>query len=48
MDTLGQATPPSGGSFTAISAGIFHTCALSATGAMRCWGSDDFGQISVP
>lgn len=28
-----------------IAAGGRHTCALSATGAISCWGSDEFGQL---
>ena len=33
---------------TAIAAGSFHGCALLDTGALRCWGRDDHGQVSGP
>ena len=30
----------------ALSAGAYHTCAVLASGAVRCWGWNDFGQVS--
>jgi alpha-tubulin suppressor-like RCC1 family protein len=30
---------------TTITAGLAHTCALSGTGSVLCWGSNEFGQI---
>lgn len=32
------------GRFGAVASGAFHSCALSETGDLRCWGSNKYGQ----
>ena len=36
------------GSFTAVSTGAYHACGLSETGAIECWGNNEFGQADAP
>jgi alpha-tubulin suppressor-like RCC1 family protein len=31
--------------FTSITAGIYHTCALTKARAVYCWGSNEYGQL---
>ena len=43
----GQATPPEG-SYTAVSAGGYHTCAIRESGEIACWGDNSEGQADAP
>ena len=55
LNNRGQASPPSGVSFTAITSGDVHTCGLQPSGAVACWGSNHkwsgspyYGQATPP
>ena len=43
----GQTDAPAG-SFSAIAAGDFHTCAIRTSGVIECWGSNEQGQTDAP
>jgi hypothetical protein len=36
------------GPYLQLSAGGAHTCAVKTSGALACWGADDFGQATPP
>ena len=36
------------GSYSAVSAGSYHTCAIRTTGEIACWGGNTRGQSDVP
>jgi hypothetical protein len=38
----GQSSPPSG-TFQSVGAGMHHTCGVTTSGAVKCWGPDDGG-----
>ena len=39
---------PAVAGFTAVSAGWAYTCGLRESGAIECWGSNDYGQADAP
>ena len=41
--------PPDDGTlYQAISSGLSHSCAITQSGDIRCWGTNDRGQLDVP
>jgi alpha-tubulin suppressor-like RCC1 family protein len=45
--TPSQVVRPAGVSFISITTGTNHSCALAASGAGYCWGSDQSGQLGT-
>jgi alpha-tubulin suppressor-like RCC1 family protein len=39
--------PLAGLSAIAITAGIYHTCAIAAGGAVKCWGYNGHGELGI-
>jgi alpha-tubulin suppressor-like RCC1 family protein len=46
-NTNGQATAPSG-SFVQIGTGTTHSCALTSTRTIKCWGYSAYGAATPP
>jgi hypothetical protein len=46
-DDSGRSSPPAG-TFTSISAGLYHTCGVRTNGTAECWGRDSYDQSSPP
>ena len=42
-----QPVPVDAGPYTAVAAGLYHTCALRVNGQVECWGDDDSGQLGL-
>ena len=42
---VGTTGLPAGQTFTQISAGWYHTCAVDSAGAAYCWGDNSYGQL---
>ena len=43
-----EAEEPEGVSVLVVSAGTFHTCSVTSSGSVACWGDDYHGQSSPP
>jgi alpha-tubulin suppressor-like RCC1 family protein len=42
---VGVSGIPAGSEVKALAAGLYHTCALTARGTVKCWGSGGLGQL---
>jgi alpha-tubulin suppressor-like RCC1 family protein len=46
-NAYGQSTP-SAGSYSAVSTGRRHACALDSFGVATCWGDNSYGERQAP
>lgn len=47
MIPLAVLDPPPGMTYTQLSAGDVHTCAMRSDGALECWGRNAWGEVSM-
>ena len=46
-NVAGESIPPTGAFQSVTASSNLHTCGLRSTGAIQCWGSNDFLQVST-